>query len=89
MTSSRSYTCPVCGFEELDEPAYDSYGYPTFNICPCCGTEFGYDDAKKQHAQLRDNWINNGMTWWSVRNPPPYYWDPKSQIDKLMNNKGD
>lgn len=35
-----SYTCPVCDYPDLDEEPLFSW-----EICACCGTEFGYDDA--------------------------------------------
>jgi rubredoxin len=31
-----NYICPVCGFDKLDESAYDNYNDPSFEICPCC-----------------------------------------------------
>ena len=36
--------CPVCGYGELHEPAYDRFGCASFEICPCCGIEFGLED---------------------------------------------
>ncbi|MET3755548.1 RNA polymerase subunit RPABC4/transcription elongation factor Spt4 [Rhizobium binae] len=72
--------CPVCGYPDLDEPPYDEWGDPTFNICPCCGTEFGYDDASAAHSQLRDDWIRNGMVWWSTYVRPPSRWNPLDQL---------
>jgi len=35
-----NYRCPVCFFDELPYPPRD------YHICPCCGTEFGNDDAE-------------------------------------------
>ena len=32
------FTCPVCAYTLMPYPADEG------NICPCCGTEFGYDD---------------------------------------------
>ncbi len=54
-----TYTCPVCDYAKLKGPASD------FNICPCCGTEFGNDDDERSHAELRDEWIAKGRTWFS------------------------
>jgi predicted RNA-binding Zn-ribbon protein involved in translation (DUF1610 family) len=45
MHNNNMYTCPVCGFQGLSEPAYDEHYCTFFEICPSCGTEFGYDDA--------------------------------------------
>ncbi len=83
MRSSSMYVCPVCGFPGLDEPAYDSHGCASFGICPCCGTEFGYDDSSRAHAELRAEWIRGGMPWWSRSREPPVAWDPAEQLRSL------
>ncbi|THF66294.1 hypothetical protein E6C76_05480 [Pseudothauera nasutitermitis] len=78
--SSESYVCPVCGYPCLDEAAYDDFGCPSYNICPCCGTEFGYDDSVVAHADLRKKWISNGMQWWSRNQIKSNGWDPIKQL---------
>lgn len=75
-----TYICPVCKYDQLDEAPYDGYGCATYTICPCCGTEFGYDDSSKTHIELRDKWIKNGMKWWSLSVAPPSGWNPKKQL---------
>jgi hypothetical protein len=82
MTNKQRYLCPVCGYPDLDVPPYDEAGCATFNICPCCGTEFGYDDAARQHAEIRKRWIGDGMRWWSGSQSPPRGWDPESQLER-------
>lgn len=81
MPNEQSIICPVCGFIGLDEPPYDETGCPSYVICPCCGTEFGYDDTTAAHRELRIRWISGGMLWWSKREPPPSGWNPKKQLD--------
>jgi hypothetical protein len=49
-----------------------------YNICPCCGTEFGYDDDFKSFAQLRQEWIAGGMRWFFRK--PPLFWNPELQL---------
>jgi len=56
--------CPVCGYF-LEHPPAD------FTICPSCRTEFGYDDAGRTHAELRDSWLRGGAQWWSESVPKP------------------
>lgn len=80
LSKISSFICPVCGYPDLDEAAYDSYGCATYNICPCCGTEFGYDDSEISHFSLRQRWITNGMKWWSEHLPPPDNWSPIQQL---------
>ena len=56
--------------------------YPAadYHICPSCGTEFGYDDAGRTHAELREQWIRTGLTWWSPVDPKPEGWNPIIQM---------
>jgi hypothetical protein len=68
--------CPVCGLDKLPKPLEE------FDICPCCGTEFGYDDLSMNHAQLRLRWINAGANWWSETTLPPAMWSPITQLTK-------
>jgi hypothetical protein len=69
-----NYTCPVCGYDRLDDPPAD------YNICECCGTEFGYHDSTFAHAELRDRWVRNGARWHSRAFPPPSGWSAHEQL---------
>jgi hypothetical protein len=66
------HTCPVCWFATLQYPATD------YNICPCCGTEFGNDDAIFSWEELRERWIVSGMPWFFGQ--PPQYWNAQAQL---------
>jgi hypothetical protein len=88
MRNEQSYACPVCGFHDLAEPPYDELGCPTYAICPCCGTEFGYDDATAKHRELRARWVSNGMPWWSRHTGPPQGWDPRRQLTEANMTRG-
>jgi len=68
------YTCPVCYYEAMTYPLAD------YNICECCGTEFGADDDETSHAELRSCWIRDGMIWFFQT--PPNGWDPLEQLNK-------
>jgi hypothetical protein len=62
------YCCPVCKFSDLPYP-------PTnYNICPCCGTEFGNDDEDFTHTQLRNMWLAGGASWFFGNPPPKWNW---------------
>ena len=84
--TSPSFTCPVCGFRHLHEPPWDSDS-GSLEICPSCGTQFGYSDAaggdaasrERRHRELRAEWIRGGMSWWSTRTPPAD-WSPFEQV---------
>lgn len=66
------YRCPVCMFDRLAYPAAD------YHICPCCGTEFGNDDAEFSHSQLREMWVGSGAHWFFGNSPPR--WNPYLQL---------
>jgi hypothetical protein len=70
------YTCPVCGYGDLTDPPMD------YEICPCCGTEFGYDDVTVTHEELRQRWLIAGAPWFDHTAPPPPNWNPNVQLDK-------
>jgi hypothetical protein len=86
MTTTDDLRCPVCGYPALDEPAWVD-GHPSEDICPSCGTQFGYDDAlgiddesrRAVHAELRARWVASGCKWWSP-DPRPTGWDPQHQL---------
>jgi len=88
------WPCPVCGFllpsPPWTEPAYSEESLAMFEICPCCGTQFGYhdtggegspDELRRIHRWLRGRWVAAGMPWWSTVNEPPGHWDPAAQLD--------
>jgi hypothetical protein len=70
----KTYTCPVCGYQNLPFPPLD------YEICPSCGTEFEYHDARRTHAQLREAWVRAGALWHSLSTPEPYGWNPWLQL---------
>ena len=65
-------TCPVCFYPNLPYPPRD------YNICPCCGTEFGNDDALRSHEELRERWILAGANWFFGAEPE--HWNPWIQL---------
>src|SRR5437588_759385 len=75
-----TYTCPVCGWGGLYEPSHDQFGGGSFEICPSCGVEFGYQDSTRSHRELRAEWIAKGAGWHAGDEPPPGGWDPVEQL---------
>lgn len=78
------YICFVCGFDGLNEQFYiDDQFSSTFEICPCCGFQYGYHDLNgsdeyPENFKERDiiiayrkEWIQNGMKWWSEEDGEP------------------
>jgi hypothetical protein len=72
--------CPICGYELSFAPYED--GLASFEICPCCGNQFGYDDATRSHEELRGDWIAKGMPWFSA-GPKPPNWNPAKQLERF------
>ncbi|MCQ4090216.1 hypothetical protein [Exiguobacterium sp. LL15] len=65
------YTCPVCGYNRMDDVAYYENGDASFEICFCCGFQFGVDDdveiedgiflsISEAHDLYRANWLKDG-----------------------------
>jgi hypothetical protein len=66
------FTCPVCFYNRLQDPPED------YNICVCCGTEFGNDDEFRTYTELRQHWIATGAKWFFCE--PPLFWNPWKQL---------
>lgn len=84
------YMCPVCGFDGLDEPPYGRDGIGSYEICPCCFFEFGFDDQSEgvTYAEWRTRWIRDGLPWRSSATRPPENWDPREQLARLTTDAG-
>lgn len=86
---TRDLVCPVCGYEPLADAAWvgDS---ASDEICPSCGTQFGYDDFADdpatrhlRHLELRRAWVSGGHPWSSPSRPQPADWDPQHQLGRV------
>jgi hypothetical protein len=76
-----NYICPTCGYSNLERPAWNpDNGAPSYDICPSCGCEFGYDDAKlKARENYREKWIRQGAPWFKPE-LKPNGWSLKQQL---------
>ncbi|BAE85638.1 hypothetical protein [Desulfitobacterium hafniense] len=77
----KNYTCHVCGYPDLDEaPWGDDEKSPSYNICPCCGVEFGYEDSQDiALIAYRNNWIKKGAKWFTPSLKPDN-WNLEEQL---------
>lgn len=82
----HSNNCPVCGFD-LGFAAWVGNS-ASDEICPCCGIQFGYDDAadgnivrrRSIYVEWRQTWITEGMPWRGNQARKPEHWDPAKQL---------
>lgn len=79
-----AYHCPVCGYDKLTEKPYDTKGNPSYEICVCCGFQYGYDDVDQEHTfeSYFEEWLNNGAKWFEP-NSQPKDWDIKNQLQNI------
>ena len=71
------YKCPVCGYDKFS--ALVGLG----DICPSCGTEFGFSDDEVSYDHLRHHWLMEGGKWWSRRVSKPAGWLVGQQLSKI------
>src|SRR5437660_2364113 len=81
----QRYQCPVCGYPDLPEPPYTAESGASYDICPSCGFEFGYDDEARgvTFEEWRAKWVAGGMKWSSRGLSAPPGWDPAAQLRTL------
>ncbi|MFI0416547.1 MAG: hypothetical protein ACH255_20705 [Candidatus Thiodiazotropha sp.] len=77
------HNCRVCGFFLEDPPWGHDGKTPLFEFCPCCGVEFGYQDASLEGVKrFRDKWIKDGMKW-DEGKLKPINWDCDLQFKNI------
>lgn len=78
--ANPSTHCRVCGFD-LGKPPWGADGRrATFEICPCCGSESGYEDCDpRSAARSRAKWLSRGAKWFRP-NARPANWSLDDQL---------
>jgi hypothetical protein len=72
--------CRICGLEQKDPPWGKDKKTPNFEICGCCGTEFGYEDVSPVSAKNhRRKWIESGAIWFNPKKKPKE-WNLRKQL---------
>ena len=82
----KEHNCRVCGL--YLGPDYLPWGEdgncPTYDYCPCCGVEFGYQDYTIESIkQYREEWISKGANW-SEPKIKPENWDKEEQFKNIL-----
>ena len=81
-----NHTCRVCGYAGLERAPRGRDGGGSYEICPCCGYQYGVDDDDRQITPeaWREEWVKGGMKWWSKGMKSPAGWDPQAQLAKVL-----
>lgn len=83
MLNEPTNFCRVCGLEQ-PYPQYGESGrVPTFEICSCCGVEFGYEGATiAGTVRFRKAWMARGKEWFHTdKRPKDWAW--KRQKERI------
>lgn len=74
--------CRVCGME-YDSPTWNGENDATFDICNCCGVEFGIQDCTLEGVKAyREYWIRDGCQWMKP-SLKPENWNLEEQLKKI------
>ena len=83
MRNAILYRCKVCGYKDTILPWGKNGDLPSFEICDCCGVEYGYEDATPSAVMnYRKQWIQNGAKW-ACPEKRPSVWDLEAQLATL------
>ena len=83
LNDKSAHYCRVCGHYNEDFSWGREEATPSFNICDCCGTEFGYHDFTiKGIRRRREIWLKQASEWNNV-SAKPKVWDLERQIKNI------
>lgn len=81
MLNKEIYGCRVCGLSLVDPPWGFDGQTPLYEHCPCCGVEFGYQDATVAGVRrFREEWLASGAPW-DEPEEMPTNWDLARQLE--------
>ncbi|MFA6060323.1 MAG: hypothetical protein WC756_19135 [Taibaiella sp.] len=77
------HNCRVCGLYIEDAPWGIDGQCPTYEYCPCCDVEFGYQDYTLESTKkFRQEWLDNGAKW-AMPKIKPENWDLIEQMKNI------
>ena len=77
------FNCRVCGLDQGFEPWGEDGKTPSFDICRCCGTTFGYEDCNVECVKkYRMEWLKNGAKWFRPKICPEN-WSLEEQMKNI------
>lgn len=75
--------CKICGLEQEKFPWGEDGKTPNFDICDCCGVEFGYEDYTLVSLnKFRQEWLSSGGIWFE-KEAMPENWDMEEQMENV------
>lgn len=83
MDNKKSNFCRICGLDQKENPWGKDNNTPNFEICACCGAEFGYNDCNI-HAirKYRNEWLLNNAEWFDSKKKP-FNWSLEMQMKNI------
>ena len=80
-TAPANHHCRVCGLFHATPPWGPDGHAPTYEICDCCGVEFGYEDHSPASTRsYRAAWESLGRQWARPsQKPPDWRWTDQAR----------
>lgn len=80
---THNYYCLICGLP-LDYAPWGADGKtPTYDICPCCGVEWGNEDyTSESQVKYRNKWLADGAKWFEPQKKPAN-WNFEEQLSHI------
>lgn len=83
INKREAYCCRICGLDQDFKPWGEDGETPSFELCGCCGVDFGYEDTSVKHAkQYREEWLRKGAIWISSEEKPAN-WSLEEQLKQI------
>lgn len=80
ITTMLNKRCRVCGWLSDDAPWGKDGATPSFEICDCCGVQFGYEDCNAASiVSFRKTWLDKGASWFN-KDVRPENWSLEDQL---------
>lgn len=81
----KKHCCRVCGAYYAGYYPWGKDGQtPTFDICQCCGVEFGFEDFTPESIEVyQEEWIARGPVWYDAKTRPEN-WDAAKQLENIF-----